>query len=266
MQLIDTARYPVDRLGSAEGRCFVEECAQAFAATGVLVLPGFLTGDAVAAIRAEASEKLDQAFFCRNLHTVLLDKVSEDAESVPDQPGDVMTRPLRTSVGSIANDLLDTHGVLQQLYDQPELTAFIGAVLSYDEFHRSADPLGAVSINVYGPGDGHQWHFDEAPFSVTLMIQESDEGGHFEYVTGVRSERALDLDRIGRVLDGDESFIERLAFAAGSLSIFAGRNTMHRVTPVSGERPRFVPVLTYSATPGSMNSPEVRELFWGRIS
>ena len=30
---------------------------------------------------------------------------------------------------------------------------------------------GAASINIFRPGTGHNWHFDESAFSVTLMIQ-----------------------------------------------------------------------------------------------
>ncbi len=112
----------------------------------------------------------------------------------------------------------------------------------------------------------HEWHFDESPFSVTVMIQEAAEGGFFEYVTGLRSTEGMDLDGIRGILDGDESRVQRLPFTAGSLSIFAGRNTLHRVTEVNGDVHRVVPVLTFDTTPGSVNSDTVRQLFWGRTA
>ena len=250
MQLIDTDRYPIDRLDTPAGRDFVRAKAAEFARESVVVLPGFLTAEAVEAIRDEAAAKLDKTFHSFTEHNVFLN----------DDEG----RRLRTSVASLANDYLASDGALQQLYDTPELTRFIGAVLGYDEFYCGADPLGAVSINVYGAGDGHQWHFDESRFSVTIMVQEADEGGEFDYVAGLRTDEAADLDGIARVLDGDLAQVRRLPFEAGALSIFGGRNTMHRVTPVAGERHRFVPVLTYDTEPGSMNSDQVRTMFWGR--
>ena len=259
--LIDTDRYPIDLLGTPAGEAFVEACAQRFGDDGVLVLPGFLTSDAVAAIAAEATARLDAAFFCHSEHNVFLDDGVEHLAA-----DDPRVRPLRTRVGSIANDLLDPAGPLQQLYDWPALTTFVGAVLGHEQFHRGEDPLGALSINVYGVGDMHEWHFDESPFSVTIMIQEAAHGGFFEYVTGLRSTDGMDLDGIRSILDGDESRVERLPFTAGSLSIFAGRNTLHRVTEVDGDVHRVVPVLTFDTTPGSVNSDAVRRLFWGRTS
>lgn len=256
MHLVDTDRYPLDRIDSGSGQAFVAECINSFAADGAVVLPGFLTDAAVAAIADEARGLTDEAFSCHSEHTVFLDhEASGNGEQM-----------LQTRVSSIANDLLDPQGVLQRLYEWEPLTSFIGAVLGYDSFHRGEDPLGALSINVYGQGDLHEWHFDESRFSVTVMIQEAEHGGHFEYIHGLRTHEHVDGAGIQRVLEGDEAQVKRLPFTTGSLSIFAGRNTMHRVTEVAGARQRLVPVLTYDTQPGSVNSEAVRRLFWGRAS
>ena len=53
-------------------------------------------------------------------------------------------------------------------------------------------------------------------------------------------------------------------FTPGTLLIFGGQKTIHRVTEVKGTRPRLVPVLCYSVVPDLKNSDEVRKLFWGR--
>jgi len=266
MQLVDTTRYPVESLGSAVGQRLVADCVRSYANDGAVVLPGFLTADAVESIAREGHAQISRAFFCRSEHTVFLDEGRPGDGGNESDPFDPRRRMLQTSVGSIANDFLDPQGALQQLYEWAPLTAFIGAVLGHANFHRGADPLGALSINVYGQGDLHEWHFDESQFSVTIMIQEADVGGHFEYVSGLRSDGHVDIAGIQQVLDGDESQVQRLPFGAGSLSIFAGRNTLHRVTEVAGTRPRLVPVLTYATTPGSANSDAVRELFWGRTA
>ena len=261
MQLVDTNRYPIDDLACDHGAAFLASCAGSFAETSALVLPGFLTPSAVASIVAEADALIDQSYFCASEHNVLLG----DRGPVHD-PADPMQRALQTRVRSIANDQLDSDGTLQQLYDSPALTRFIGAVLGYDDFYCGADPLGAVSVNVYGAGDMHEWHFDESRFSVTIMIQEAHHGGHFEFIPGLRSDGDAEVDTIAAVLDGDVSLVQRLPFDAGSLSIFGGRNTMHRVTEVTGTRHRLVPVLTYDTVPGSVNSDAVQELFWGRTA
>ena len=268
MQLVDTERYPIDRLDTPEGKAFVAASAAQFASTATLLLPGFLTPEAVATMATETLACLDKRYRCRSEHNVFLDDgssaIGEDGGKNDAAVVDPRTRPLRTSVASIANDHLGADDALRQLYAWPALTSFIGAVLGCAEFHRGADPLGALSINVYEAGDCHEWHFDESRFSVTLMVQESERGGYFEYVSGLCTDDGADIDGIGQVLDGDVTKIERLPFVAGSLSIFGGRNTLHRVTEVSGDRPRLVPVLTYDTVPGSVNSERVRTLFWGR--
>ena len=69
---------------------------------------------------------------------------------------------------------------------------------------------------------------------------------------------------VAGLLDGKRDGVVELPFTAGTLLIFGGNQTIHRVTRVQGERPRLVPVLCYSETPGQLNSETVRKLFWGR--
>ena len=253
---VDLARYPLDRPESAQYRQLVDRCAASFRDNGVALLPGFLTDAGLDAMQHEAERLVDLAFFCRSDHDVYLNTDGFDDGTVH--------RSLSTNVGSIANDYLDPAGALQQLYDSSWLPAFVADVVGAEKLYPSADPLGAVSINVFGTGDGHAWHFDESLFTTTLMVQEAERGGHFEYVEGLRDEDFDNQAGMNLVLDGDEQSVQRLPFSAGTLSIFRGRHTMHRVTEVEGSRPRLVPVLTFATEPGYRNSDEVRQLFWGR--
>jgi hypothetical protein len=100
--------------------------------------------------------------------------VDDDPSFDEDHP---RRRQLETEVGSIAYDDLPAEGALRRFYTWDPLTRFIGAVLGHESFYRSADPLGAVSVNVFEPGAGHAWHFDESLFSVTLMLQTAERGG-----------------------------------------------------------------------------------------
>ena len=52
---------------------------------------------------------------------------------------------------------------------------------------------------------------------------------------------------------------ERVAgVAAGSLVFFAGRLSLHRVSPVQGPRPRINAILTYEKEPGQLANPCAR--------
>jgi len=257
--LVDRRRYPIDRLGEPEGRGFVARCREQLRTEGVCTIPGFITPAAQAAMAAEAMRALPRAFFCQNTHNAYLEP--HDDRFPSDHP---RRRRLRTDVGSVAADRLPRDGLLHRLYGWDAMTAFVGAVLERHPFYRLADPLGAVSINVFRPGDAHAWHFDESEFTTTLMLQEAEEGGAFEYVPAIRPAEGEDHAAVGRILDGDRTGVRRLPFRAGTLSIFGGRRALHRVTAVAGRRPRLVAVLCYNSRPDVTNSDEVRMLFWGR--
>ena len=54
--------------------------------------------------------------------------------------------------------------------------------------------------------------------------------------------------------------------AAGSLLFFAGRLSLHRVSPVVGPTPRVNAILTYEKRPGAMANPYSLEKFFGRTA
>lgn len=98
---------------------------------------------------------------------------------------------------------------------------------------------------------------------MTLMLQAPDKGGTFEYIPGLRG-RADEAKIIKRVCQGERSEVEQLPFTEGTLLIFNGSRSLHRVTDVSGTCSRLVPVLCFSTRPGTCNSEAVRTYFWGR--
>lgn len=257
--LIDLERYPIADLASEAAQRVVATCRRQLADQGVALLNGFLTPRATAAMAAEGRARADRAFFCDNSHNVYLER--DDGAFPADHP---RRRRLRTVVGSIAYDLLPQDSDLRRLYNWDTLLDFLCRVLGRDELYRLADPLGALSINVFKPGGHHSWHFDEAEYTTTIMLQEAEQGGHFDYMPHLRRPDHGEYDTIRRVLDGDEAGVQRLPFTAGSLSIFAGRVSMHRVTEILGDRLRLVAVLCFNSKPGVVNSDEVRKLFWGR--
>ncbi len=52
----------------------------------------------------------------------------------------------------------------------------------------------------------------------------------------------------------------------GTLAVFRGQHALHRVTPVSGPRPRVNSVLTYGERPGMKLNRLTQELFYGRTA
>ena len=102
-----------------------------------------------------------------------------------------------------------------------------------------------------------------APFTVTLAIQNSDDGGAFEYAPGIRK-GSENFSEVGPVLDGTSKLIKVLELEPGDLQLFRGRYSLHRVTPLIGPTPRYVAIFSYVEQPGMVGSPERTEQLYGR--
>ena len=259
-QIINFSAYPISDSQSTECRSLVEKCQQQFIDTGLCELPNFILPDALQQLADEANAFSKEAYFCKNTHNAYLDDGhNSDNQSVAHQHQE------ETYVGSVAYDLIPVDSVLKNVYLWDPLKDFIGGVLGKKTFYRFADPFGACSINVFVDGGEHGWHFDESEFTVTLMLQSPDSGGSFEYVPKIRG-LENEQEIVEKVLDGQRDGVITLPFTPGTLLIFGGNQTIHRVTQVSGEVSRLVPVLCFSENPDAQNSESVRELFWGRKS
>ena len=256
--MVNLDRYPIASLESEKTRAFAEQCRSQYLETGLCILPDFINADFLRILADEANEISNQAYFCKNTHNAYL---TEDDSNLP--AGDVSKRQEETYVGSVAYDQIDKESCLSRLYAWDPLKDFIGFVLGKSVLHRFADPMGALSINVFVDGGEHGWHFDESEFTITLMLQPPKSGGSFEYVPKIRG-LENEKEIVSCVLDGDRSQVVELPFTAGTLLIFGGQQTIHRVTRVGGDRPRLVPIFCYSEQPNMKNSESVRKLFWGR--
>ena len=116
-----------------------------------------------------------------------------------------------------------------------------------------------------GEGDELQWHFDQTDFVVSLAIQTADHGGDFEVHPRIRSADDERYDDVARALAGARARRGHPArWSPGTLLVFEGRYSLHRVSPVGGGRPRHVGLLAYDTSPGTMGSELLRENRYGR--
>ncbi|MCV7421824.1 hypothetical protein H7K45_14845 [Mycobacterium yunnanensis] len=258
--VIDLERYPVDGSDAPRRRALVEYCRAALAFEGACQLPGFLRPGAVEALVAEALEKRDRSHRTDDVHNVYFERI---AEADPDDAAGLLEH---SSKNAIAWDLIGADSPLRIAYESEALTRFIGDALSMSEFHRYADPFGAASLMLFGPGDELGWHFDRSPFAVTVMLQPPLAGGEYQYHHHLRSESDENPAGVLGALRGTQAGRITLPSEPGTLSMFRGHHSLHRVTPVSGERVRINAVLAYSATPGDKLNGLTQELFYGRRS
>ena len=257
--LLDLGRYPLDQPGSPAYRDLVAASRGQLRDLGASELPGFLTDDGLAAMVADALEREPDAFRSGGLGTAYL--------GLPDDtlPDDHPRRYVGDyAVGAVAYDLFPRTSPLRRLYEWAPLRTFLAEVLERDEVHPYADPLGALNLATMGTGDQLQWHFDQTDFVVSLALRDADAGGDFEVVPRIRTQDDERYDRVAAVLAGDRSDVIRVPMTPGTLLIFEGRHSIHRVSPISGSTTRLVGLLGYDTSPGTMSSELLKLVRYGR--
>jgi hypothetical protein len=259
--VVDLATYPIDQLDRPAGAALVARCRAELARDGVCNLPGFVTPAAVARMVQLAAELADKAWPMDRTHTIYFERPDE---SVP--AGHPRHRQVRSAKNGIAYDYIPADAPMRRLYESDDLTEFVAAVLGKGRLYRSADPLDALQMTTFYPGEELGWHFDRSEFSMTVMYQPAERGGQFRYAPGLRTAADENYGGVQRVLDGDESGLKLLPSSPGSLAFFRGEHALHQVTPIEGSTPRINSVLTYGERPDMKLNDLTSELFYGRTS
>ena len=101
---------------------------------------------------------------------------------------------------------------------------------------------------------------------MTLLIQKPEGGGEFQYIRNFRNseEGEMNFDGVHRLLKNEVEY-ESLMMDPGALVLFRGRNSIHRVTPVEGNKTRILAVLAYNSEPNISLSETSRMTFYGRL-
>lgn len=252
--IIDLDRFP---LGDPD---FQAECRARYQATGALEMEGFMRPAAVEAVRAGGEAQRAQVYAKRETHTVYLSK--PDPALPPEHP---RNRQVVSTKGCLTDDQIAADSPLRALYDNAVFRRFLSAVVDEETLHPYADPLSSINLHFHEKGQELGWHFDNSSFAITLMIQATEAGGVFEYVPNLRNADAGDMnfEGVAEVLDGHAE-VTQLVPQPGTLLVFRGRNSIHRVSPNEGARTRMLAVLAYNTEPGISLSETARMTFYGR--
>jgi hypothetical protein len=170
------------------------------------------------------------------------------------------------AVGAVAYDLFPPDSPIRLLYECNELMRFVAAILGLDAIYRYADPLGALNLAVMNDDDQLQWHFDQTDFVVSLALQDADVGGDFEVAPQIRRAEDERYEDVASVLVGERDRVVTLPMTPGTLLVFAGRHSLHRVSPIEGTTPRLVALFGYDTKPGTMSSDLLKAVRYGRMS
>jgi alkylated DNA repair dioxygenase AlkB len=258
-RLVDLDRFPLDDLEGARGQALVDDCRRRLAESGMFSLEGFVLRSALRQCVAEIAPVLERdAFTHRRRHNIYFD--DDIAGPAPDHPA---LGRVETVNHTVCADQIPG-SIVCRVYAWPPLVDFLAATMGKTRLHLMADPLARANVIAYRDGEALNWHFDRSEFTTTLLLQAPEAGGEFQYRSDLRSESDPNYDGVARLLAGRDPEVTTLPLAPGTLNIFKGRYTAHRVTPVEGERERIIAVFSYYEKRGIVFSDAERRGFYGR--
>lgn len=257
-EVVDLHRYPVqDPLARAP---LAGDLARQLEERSIAVLPGFVRPDALARMAADCDELLPLAHRSESTASPYL--TAPDPTCPSEHP---RARAQCSQVETVAYDRVPPESPVRTLYESDELLEFLAQVLQVETLFRYADPFGALNLSTMRAGDQLAWHFDQTDFVTSIAVAASEAGGAFEVAAQVRTEADERYEDVAAVLDGDRTGVTHVEFEPGSLMLFAGRCSLHRVTPVEGPTPRHVALLAYDTRPGTDSTEELKLARYGRL-
>lgn len=259
--LLDLDRYPLDRVGSVEWRRLVDRCTAELAGNGMFNLDGLLLPGVAEKAVSEIRPVMDTASHThKRSHNIYFKR-----EIAGLYAGHPALREVETVSHTVCADQIPDSVVLA-IYEYEPLIQFLAATMGKSALHPMQDPLARANVMSYRNGETLNWHFDRSEFTTTLLLQEPDAGGEFEYRSDLRADDDPNYDGVARLLEGRDPHVRSLRLKAGNLNVFRGKNTAHRVTSVRGTRERMIAVFSYYEKSGVMFSDEEKLGFYGRAA
>ncbi len=246
-QIVDLDRYPIDQPDGPAYQALVASCRRDIENQALCTLPGFIRPDVLEILQAEAEALAPKACRMDNLRTPYGWMCNTGFE--PDHP---RSQVFRNRSGLVLTDQYGSNSPFEALYHWDRLTEFLRQVIGADTLYNTACPHLSFNLGVEDEGDQFGWHFDTNDgCAVSLLIQQPDEGGHFEYTPYIRSQDDENYAEIARVFAGESELVRRPEMAPGTVTLFRGHRSIHRVTPVGRTaRPRLIALMGYDQSPG----------------
>ncbi|QKW34451.1 arpA protein [Actinomadura sp. NAK00032] len=260
-QVADTERHPLAEPDGPGWAAAVSHTRAELAKTGCCVLPDFIRPALRDVLRTECAEIAPSAHY--DVETVNAYNIDIGTPLPDGHPGRIT---VQRGNAFVARDRVPADAVIHRLYANGLLQRFVASCFGLPRVHELADPLSGLVLNVVGPGMEHPWHFDTNEFTVSLLTQEPEDGGVFEYCPNIRTAERENLADVRDVLTGrGERLVRRLTLRPGDLQLFKGRYSLHRVSTVRGDTARHTAIFAYSERPGVIGSvARTRQLF-GRV-
>lgn len=259
--IINTAVYPILESGHPARGALVNRCRAELKALQYCCIPDFVTESALQRMREEAEALQSVAYHNNALRNCYLHR-QRDASLTDDHPRNLQDR---SSARMVAYDQIPDSSPLMIFYHASPVRSLVSDIVEEGALYDNEDRYQPANYVCYRDGDESSWHFDsDSSFTMTLMVQPALEGGEFQFSPNSRTDDDENYAHVRDVLLGSvEDSIVSVARQPGALCIFRGGNSLHRVSPVVGDRLRIMGVFVYEFAPGVAGDPEVNATIYG---
>lgn len=270
--IVDLDKYPIADSGSSAFAALICRCQEDLASVGSVSLPGFIREFVISRMAAEVSE-LPAYNRLEIVNPYGLNAPTLQQQVAPEQMnvGHPLVRKFPQDVHAVAEDCVPAGALIRRVYDSPIVASFLAKVLNIETLYRFADEFQGLNIMYIYDGGNRAWHFDGSEFVVTLMLQPPLEGGEFEFSPfvrgavegGRRDEKFGEVSKVlaGQHASGFKTQVKRSE--AGTLNLFYGMRSLHRVRTVFGPRKRIMAVLSYHTDPERTGTPATNVMLYG---
>ncbi|MGD1875232.1 MAG: hypothetical protein ACFB02_19535 [Mastigocoleus sp.] len=238
----------------------IEYCHYQFKTSRCCVFKNFLTSKALEILQQESELLAPQAYYAKRYTNAFK---TEDDPSLP------LDHPIRFFMertnAFVSTNHFDSNSLFKTLYHEPIFKKFLAACLDKEIIYEYEDPLAGLVLNILGNDAQHPWHYDQNDFSIVLMIQTAKSGGIFEFADNIRTPENENYHLVNQVLHGKYKKLQSINLQPGDLQIFKGKNSLHRVTKVSGETNRYTAIFSYTSEQEVIGKARDRELLFGEV-
>lgn len=256
---LDLDRFPIDQPESDACKDLIRRCRVDLATEGMFSLDAFLHPTVAQRAADALADSMDSDSFTHSRrHNIYFKKGVPGLE--PDHPA---LREFDTTNHTLCADQLSGNPIMD-VYAWEPLRNFMAATMQLPALYLMDDPLARVNVMSYGKGETLNWHFDRSEFTTTLLLQAPDSGGDFEYRYNLRNDHNPNYEGVAKLLTGDDPDTKIITLSPGTVNVFRGKNTPHRVTPVGGGRKRVISVFSFYEQPGVTFTHEEQLGFYGR--
>ena len=248
-RIINLDRYPLHRLGNADGQELVKQCQQDLDAHAASALHDFIRPQAIERMTAEATGLIPTSY----RHAGKPRQTYPDAEPADkNDPEALAVRAMKqkNSNNQVLGYQIPNNSDFRVIFLWPELKEFVRRVRRVETLYQSQCPHLGLTYKIAFEGDNDGWHYDPNDGVVTLLLQTPDKGGEFEYAPNIRTEDDENYAGVKQLFDDPETHGQRVQQKPGTLTFFNGRYSMHRVREVGVTRtPRIVGIFSFDQNP-----------------